>query len=405
MAGGGKDEYPGRGAEMDTLTIIGGGFAGIQAARAASRAYPQMSIRLIDRNSYATMIPALPDILSGRFPADALIRPLADLLPPNCELIAERVTGVDLVSRTVRTETGTVSYDALVLAAGSTPARPPWDTDVVPAFGVQTLEQALELRDEFERRLATRQPLSVIVAGGGYTGLETAIALRDGCREPDRCEIRVVDPAGSLLPMITDAERERLLAFISSRGITVQTGTTINRVERSGAHLSDGTTVTDPLLIWAGGMRAEPVLNTERADSSRDGRLAVTPTLALPDHPEVFVAGDLAALAKDDQILRRAVNFAYYSGRAAGKNAARHLKGTRGETFSPVDLGWVIPLSDESAGRIFGAIRVGGKLGTRLHYLMCGFRHFGPKQAWAFYSAALALNRRMRPIGTPTPAA
>jgi hypothetical protein len=88
------------------------------------------------------------------------------------------------------------------------------------------------------------------------------------------------------------------------------------------------------------------------------------------------------------------VNFAYYSGKRAGANTAAHLRGRDTRAFSPVDLGWVIPLGTTSVGKAFGWMPLGGRMGLRMHYAMCGFRHFGGGEARHFYASALALRRR-----------
>ena len=383
---------------MYTITIIGGGFAGIQAAKRAARRMPEASITLIDANPYATMVPALPDVLSGRFADDALVRPLDEVVGNRCTVVTDRVTSVDLDDRSVHGERGTYPYDSLVIAAGSEVAPAPWNTAALPAWTVASLGQADALRDEIERRLGEQEQITVVIAGAGYTGLETAVALREGVSR-ERCRIVVVDPAPGVLPMTNDAERERLIAWIEKREVELKLETTVASVASDELTLSDGERISHPIAVWAGGMRANGLTVTpEPTGRIRDGRLEMSDQLQLPDRPEVFVAGDVAALSSNESILRRAVNFAFYSGRTAGENAARLLRGEKLRTFSPVDLGWIIPLSGESTGRLFGAIRVGGRLGTRLHYLMCGFRHFGARQAWQFYLTALNLKRRTRPL-------
>ena len=145
-------------------------------------------------------------------------------------------------------------------------------------------------------------------------------------------------------------------------------------------------------------MRASPIELPERVERTRDGRIMTNEYLQIPEYPLLFAAGDAAALTRDGQQLRRAVNFSYYSGRVAGRNAVAQRAGRALKPFRAVDLGWVIPLGTESSGRIFGGIPVGGKLGLRMHYFMNGFRHFGGGRAGDFYATALNLRRQPEPL-------
>jgi len=122
-----------------------------------------------------------------------------------------------------------------------------------------------------------------------------------------------------------------------------------------------------------------------------DGRIKVSRDLQVPAHPEVFACGDAAAMEHRGGYLRKAVNFAFYSGLRAGKNAAAFLLEHKMKPFRPVDLGWVIPLVDDSVGRIMGGLPVWGRTGLRLHYFMCGYRNFSGRNMRAFIRMALRL--------------
>jgi len=133
--------------------------------------------------------------------------------------------------------------------------------------------------------------------------------------------------------------------------------------------------LNDVFFCWAGGsMFAVPELigSVERI---RDGRIKVNPDLSLPGYPNVFAAGDAAAFDHTGQILRKAINFAWYAGTCAGKNIARSLQGKSAKPFRPFDAGWVIPLHSDSVGQMLSLIWIAGKPGLRLHYFMCGFRN------------------------------
>jgi NADH dehydrogenase len=380
------------------FVVVGGGFAGVQAVRAIRRTRRDAHIHLIDQSGSATMIPALPDLLSGRVRRAAMARPLEEIFDSSVTRSIATVRRVDMTAQTVETETETVRYDALVLAHGSTPTSPPVILRDHPVYTVNTLAGATEFRDAVTDRIGAGISPHVLVVGAGYTGLETAVALRHGTHTATAPRVTVVDMAPGILPMLSARRRERVLRYIEDEQIDLRTDIGISGADTDSVTLTDGTRISDPMICWAAGMRAAPIDLVGEVESTRDARIETNAFLQVPRHPAVFVAGDAAALRRDGAVVRRAVNFAYYSGRRAGINAAAFVSGKRLRGFTPVDLGWVIPLGSMSVGSIFGGIPVGGALGLRMHYLMSGYRHFGGGYAGEFYRTALHLRRHPEPL-------
>lgn len=404
------------------VVILGGGFAGVQAAFAVRRYNGKAAITLIDRTGNATMLPALPDALSGRIPRENLYRPLPDILGDVARIVIARVERVDPAKRMVITDRGIFPYDGLVIATGSQQSPLPAPLTGVEWHAVNTLEKALAFRRTVEERLTAAPSLSVLVVGAGYTGLETAVSLRQGIAQAGTAaEITVVDVAEDILPMVSDDERRRIREYLTRMDISLRLGSRVTEVtardsgtsgeataqgsaRRYGArqfevHLSDGTVIVDPVVCWAGGMVGTAADFGLEVDFSRDGRIVTNEFLQVPNHPDIFAAGDAAAIRRPDgTAVRRAVNFSYYSGRRAGKNVAAWLSDRPMKPFRPVDLGWIIPLGGESVGRVFGVFKVGRRLGLRLHYIMSGFRHFGGGKGLAYYARAFVPTGRSDPL-------
>ncbi len=387
--------------------VTGGGFAGVEAARAVARRSPGARIRLIDRNSYATMVPALPDVVSGRVRVDAIPHPLDEAVGSapragaghGVEVITDEVERLDLASRRIHARESTYDYDYLVIANGSSPAYFGFEATDGTLHTVHSLKTARRFRGAVENHLRANPSGPVVIVGAGYTGLEVAASLRAGAADAGaRPAITVVDVADSILGFLTEGERRRIRSYFDSIDVEIRTATALESYYGGTAVLSDGTHIPDSLVCWAAGMRAQPLSIDGEVERTRDGRLHTTAALQLPQHPEVFAAGDAAALWKGDATARRAVNFSYYSGRRAGANVAAAIAGRPLRDFRPVDLGWIIPLGEESVGRVFGAFRVGGSMGLRMHYIMCGFRHFAGASAGEFYRTALRLSRRPDPL-------
>lgn len=387
--------------EKQHIVIVGGGFAGVQAAKGARSVRPGADITVIDPAGAATMLPALPDLLSGRVRKQFLSRPHREIFDAGVRTIAGAAQAVDLEQRTVTTDEGKLSYDALVLAAGSVPSKTPPALQSIETYTVHSLDAAARFRSAVETRIGDEDPISILIVGAGYTGLETAVALRHGLSQTGPAQITVIDLAPSILPMVSDRSRERILNYLKNQEIDVRLNTGITEVLGSGASarvtLSDGSELSAPLVCWAAGMRATPIDVSPKTETTADGRFVTDESLGVPGYSGVFAAGDAAALMRNGSVLRRAVNFAYYSGRRAGQNAARVLSGIPPRPFTAVDLGWVIPLGDTSVGRVFGAFRVGGRPGLRMHYLMSGFRHFGGGYGGEFLRTAFHLRRQPEP--------
>ncbi len=144
-------------------------------------------------------------------------------------------------------------------------------------------------------------------------------------------------------------------------------------------------------FVWAGGTKFSIPEIRGNLKPLPDGRIIVNEYLQIPAHPEVFAAGDSAAV-KDSSgnYIRKAVNFAWFGGKHAGKNISRLAGSKKLRPFKPVDPGWIIPLHEKAVGRLFGFIRAKGRLPLRLHYLLCGIRNYG-KNRLAFVKTAITL--------------
>jgi NADH dehydrogenase len=387
------------------IVIVGGGFAGINAAKSLSGHGELPPIYLIDGAGEATMVPGLPDVLSGRVPTSAFARPIEELFTStgntSVKVIRDTVLQVDLTKRRVTATSGEFDYSALILAAGSEPEFHGFEPEEGRLYTVHTLENALAYRRAIEDRLqrVASEPQKVqevhaVIVGGGYTGIEVAACLRLGLAEATiKPRITIVELADEVLPFMSEKRRGKVVDYLKEIDVDLRTGTGLSQLKGETATLSDGSVLKNSVVCWAAGMRAPRIEIAGSIETTRDHRIETNDYLQVPGYPEVFVAGDMAALRKDGELLRRAVNFSFYSGKQAGKNAAAFLRNKALDPFKPVDLGWIIPLGGLSTGRIFGSLLVGGRFGLRLHYLMCGFRHFGVKEGWEFYKTAFHLDR------------
>ena len=354
--------------------IVGGGFAGLQACYAMRGAAKE--ILLIDPSPVTTMLPALPDLAGGWIPERLVRHPLAELLPPNATHLQKAVSSIDLDAASLVAGGETIGYDHLLIAAGSAPNFYGTDFPRDQMHPLASLPDALRIQADFSAYLKDADRPHVLVAGTGYTGLELAMSLFFRAKAAGTpCGVTIVDPTPILLPSLPDKQRKHVMDFLTAQGAEVRLGVAVEHFDGHNA-LAGGRPYENVFFCWAAGSVFAIPRVTGRVERLRDGRLKVAADLSLPNYPNVFAAGDAAAIERRGQALRKAVNFAYYGGKRMGRNVAKRLRGKPTRPFRPVDLGWIVPFHETSIGRLPLGLWVRGRLGVRLHQVMCGIRSY-----------------------------
>lgn len=359
---------------MNSKTVIvGGGFAGRQACNAICNV--DTEIILFDPRSSTVMLPALPDLAGGWLDKKFLHSPLANLLPKNIRHIRKAVSSIDLDTKTLIAGGEIFTFDHLLIAAGSATDFRGFDQHREKIHHLDSLETAIRIRDDFVAYLQKTDQPHVVMAGGGYTGLELAMSLYYRALAAGKpCHVTIVDPAPDLLPFLPEVKRKYIKTFLFHTGATVLSGQRVTGFD--GQNVTAGNQTFEKVFFcWAGGSTFAIPEIKGTVERSRDGRLRVNPDLSLSGYPDVFAAGDSAAFEQNGQALRKAINFAWYAGKCAGKNIARRYRGKPTKPFRPFDAGWVIPLHGDSVGQLFSRLWISGNTGLRLHYFMCGFRN------------------------------
>ncbi len=298
------------------LVVVGGGFAGLWATRALAR--ERIRITLVDRRNHHLFQPLLYQVATAGLSAPDIAAPLRHILghQRNVEVRLGEVVTIDKQARQIRmADSSTLDYDSLLLATGATHAYFGNDQWADDAPGLKTLDDAIALRRKlllaFERAEAEPDPakkaawLSFAVVGGGPTGVELAGTLAEIARHTLRNEFRHIDPASAKVRLVEAGPRvlssfPEVLSLKARRqleklGVEVLTGTPVSDIDSQGFKLGDQF-VPARTVVWAAGVAASPLARTLDVPLDRAGRVQVQPDLTLPDHPELFVAGDLAAL-------------------------------------------------------------------------------------------------------------
>ncbi|HEY0503587.1 MAG TPA: NAD(P)/FAD-dependent oxidoreductase, partial [Lysobacter sp.] len=301
------------------VVIVGGGFAGLWATRALAR--DPVRITLVDRRNHHLFQPLLYQVATAGLSAPDIAAPLRHILraQENVEVRLGEVVAIDTVARHVSLGDGeAIAFDYLVLASGATHAYFGHDDWADNAPGLKTLDDALAIRRRlllaFERAEAETDPaeraawLNFAVVGGGPTGVELAGTLAEIARHTLRHEFRHIDPADAKVRLLEAGPRvlasfpeslsEKARRQLERLGVEVVTGTPVNAIDANGYVLGDRS-VAAHTVVWAAGVAASPLGALLDVPRDRAGRVLVAPDLSVPDHPQVFVAGDLASLQQD----------------------------------------------------------------------------------------------------------
>jgi NADH dehydrogenase len=343
------------------VVILGGGFAGVGAARKLKQA--EVDVVLIDRHDYHTFQPLLYQVATDLLEASTVGHPLRDLFhdQPNATVREAAVAGVDLAGREVRfAETAPLPYDYLVLALGARVNFFGVSGAAEHAFPLYTLADAVRLKDHVLERweaadrdaaLVQDGALNVVVVGGGPTGVESAGALaelyrgvfaKDYPKVPrSGARITLVEAGPVLFPMFKPDLRTYTKAALEKRGVEVLLGEAVASLTPTRVALTSGTVLPAHTLVWGAGLQANPLTASLGLELQKGGRIAVGPDLGVAGHPEVFAVGDLAWITdpKTEQVLPQLGSVALQSGEHAGEVIARRVAGQEAEPFAYFDKG------------------------------------------------------------------
>ena len=299
------------------VVIVGGGFAGLWAARGLARA--PVRITLLDRGNHHLFQPLLYQVATAGLSAPDIAAPLRHILrrQRNVTVLMGEAMSVDVAGkRIVLADGGALDFDFALLATGATHAYFGHDEWAPHAPGLKTLDDALEIRRRvltaFERAEAETDPvardawLTFAVVGGGPTGVELAGTLAEIARHTLHDEFRRIDSrrarvllleAGSrVLATFPESLAAKARTQLERLGVEVRTGAPVAAIDAGGVQFADGARIAAHTVLWAAGVAASPLARTLGVPLDRAGRVSVEPDLGVPGHPGVFVAGDLATL-------------------------------------------------------------------------------------------------------------
>jgi NADH:ubiquinone reductase (H+-translocating) len=346
------------------IVIVGGGFAGIAAARALKRA--DAEIILIDQRNHHIFQPLLYQVATAVLSPAEIAAPIRQLeaRQRNLRVVLAEVTSIDLNSRTVdanRSGVGALkfSFDYLVVATGTRPSYFGNDDFAQYAPGLKNLSDAetvrakilsaFELAEETDDGSERLRQMTFVLVGGGATGVELAASMAHMISVTFRRNFRHIDPAKSkiilleggdrILPTFAQTLSKKATKRLEKLGINVRTGVKVEKVDSQGV-IAGGQRIPSATVLWTAGVAASPIAKTLGVKTDRAGRVLVEPCLNVPNLPNVFVAGDAASITQKGRPVPGVAQAAIQQGRYVGRLISQRIKGrTPNRPFKYFDKG------------------------------------------------------------------
>jgi NADH:ubiquinone reductase (H+-translocating) len=384
------------------VVVVGGGFGGMTAAKALAKL--PVDVTLVDRHNFHTFSPLLYQVATSGLAPDDIAPNLRGIVQGHANVDARmaEVHGVDFDRKEVLVDPGhAIPYDVLILAAGTVSSDFGVPGVREHAIPLKTLADAIRVRSAVLRRFEEANTdssllddggLTFVVAGGGPTGVELCGALselisrvlaKDFKRlDVSRARVVLVEMADRVLGTFSDASSAEARRELARRGVDVQLGRSIVAVDANAVKLDDGTAIPARTIVWAAGVKANPLADALGLPQTQRGEIVVGPDLTVAGRPDVFVIGDLAA-ARDrhDRPYPQLAPVAMQQARHVARTLDRRSRGRAARPFRYVDKGNMATIGRRSAvAELPLHIRFGGTLGwlswLGLHLaFLVGFRN------------------------------
>jgi NADH dehydrogenase len=334
------------------IVIIGGGFAGIAAARALK--HVDAEVVLIDLRNHHIFQPLLYQVAAAVLSPSEIAAPIRQLAvkQKNLTVMLAEVTGVDLNSRTVDAlcpELGIrkIPFDFLVVATGMRPSYFGHDEFAPYAPGLKSLNDAetirtkilsaFEIAEEMDNAVERQRQMTFVLVGAGPTGVELAGSMAQMVSTTLRGNFRRIDPATStiillevgdrVLPSFAEALSRKVTARLEKLGVKVMTRVMVEKIDNQGV-IAGSKRIPSATVLWTAGVAASPVVKMLGAKTDRAGRVAVGPCLDVPEAPGVFVVGDTASVMQNGRPVPGVAQAAIQQGRYVGRLICQRLKGS-----------------------------------------------------------------------------
>jgi len=384
------------------VLIVGAGFGGINAAHALGG--KDVDVLILDRNNYHGFWPLLYQVATAALEPESIAYPVRAIFRrfPNVDFQMAQVQRVDFAKKVVYAGAAVYGYDYLILAAGSTNNYFGNNALAHETYGLKDIDEAERLRNRilynFEAAVherdeqRRRELMTFVMIGGGPTGAELAGALSELIEHVLRKDYPMLDVKEARVVLV-EASSHILAAFpeslqraasrkLEKMGVQIKMESPVDAVENGLITFKDGSTLRAGTIVWAAGVRAAELADALPVEKVRGARVKVNPTLNLPDHPEVFVIGDMAYLEgyKSGQAYPQVAPVAIQQGKWAAENILRQAHSRELRPFHYFDkgnlatIGRSYAIMDAFGLRLRGLVAWLGWIFVHIMYLV-GFRN------------------------------
>ncbi len=363
------------------VLIIGGGFAGISAAKALKRA--PVDVTVVDRRNHHLFQPLLYQVATAALAPADIAEPIRTVLrkQANAKVVLGSVQSVDAGHKRIQVNDAWLDFDWLIIAAGvrhSYFGHPEWEEH---APGLKTIGDALEIRRRilmaFEKAewcedADERQRLmTFVVVGGGATGVEVAGAIADIARltlakdfrniDTTKARVVLVEGGSQVLGVYPAPLPERANTQLSSLGVEIQLNTSVTGVDEQGVQLGEDKRIESATVVWAAGVQGSSVGADAGFERHRNGRIPVNADLSVPGHDHIFVAGDQAVvMGADGTPVPGVAPAAMQMGKHVAAMIIGSLKGKKRTPFRYTDRGQMATIGRARAIAATGPLKLSG---------------------------------------------
>lgn len=365
------------------VIIIGGGFGGINAAKAFRKS--DIDVLVIDKTNHHVFQPLLYQVASAALSPGDIASPIREIVKhqPNTTVIMADIVSIDTTKKQVVADDGKAfSYDYLIIATGAMHSyfgHPEWEAF---APGLKTLRDAICIREHIliafekaercENLDEASKYLRFVIIGGGPTGVEMAGAVAEIAYKtmfknfrkikPEQSEIYLIEGQSHVLPSFPVSLSNIARRDLERLGVKVMTDTRVTDIRENGVYLGERLIETVN-VIWAAGNQASPLLQSLPVPLDRQGRGIVEPDLSIPGYPDVFIIGDAAhAKGKDGLPLPGMAPVAIQQGRYVANIIKKGIDPSKRRAFKYLDKGMMATIGKAKAVATMGKLSFSGYL-------------------------------------------
>lgn len=363
------------------VVIVGAGFAGLSAARALGNT--PCELLLVNRENYFTFVPLLHQVATCGLAPEQVVCSIRNLIKKysNIKFVTSEVNKIDVESKTIEVNDVLISYDYLILACGSTSRFFGVPGAYENSLTLKSLQDAVNIRNHIlncfevaqeEVRVSRRQQqLTFTIVGGGTTGVEMAgevASLVYGTLSKDypsldfyRVRVLLLHSGERLLPDMPTRLSNYTARKLQQMGVEVQLNSRVTGVTENAVYLEDSRVIPCHTVVWTAGVQGDGRINKWQLLTDRNHQVKVFSTLQVPEYPQVYAIGDLAALQdKQGKQLPMVAPVAIKQGITAANNILRQIKGKNPQPLHYRHQGSMVIIGRHTAVAKIGKVNLTG---------------------------------------------